>query len=245
MGAKKPQNAAYKRSWKNYLINARYQLRFSGVLVAMCALLMIVLGWWMDDVGRGAKWVTQRGFWPSGPAVLQVKGEWPSIMSESANSTKVGESSLKGAILDWEDPANDDVLRNREIAKLNGKHRNLALMLGAAVFALCAGLFVFGITMTHKVAGPLYKVGLYLDKVRGGKYDKVYPLRKGDQLVEFFDHFREAHLALRHAQERDVEELKALIAAAEKQGEFAQSKELTGLLGEMREILKKKEAGLV
>ena len=68
--------------------------------------------------------------------------------------------------------------------------------------------------MTHKVAGPLFKIGLYLDKVKAGKYDTVYNLRKGDQLMEFFDHFREAHTALRKVQERDVAQLKELFGEA-------------------------------
>ena len=35
------------------------------------------------------------------------------------------------------------------------------------------GLAVYGIKMTHKVAGPLFKVSLYLAKMRDGRFDKV------------------------------------------------------------------------
>ena len=52
------------------------------------------------------------------------------------------------------------------------------------------GLAVYGIKMTHKVAGPLFKVSLYLAKMRDGRFDKVYNLRKGDQLVDFYEHFK-------------------------------------------------------
>jgi hypothetical protein len=45
MGA--PKKKAYKRSWKNYLLNARYQLRFTLFMVAICALLMSGLGWYV------------------------------------------------------------------------------------------------------------------------------------------------------------------------------------------------------
>ena len=47
---------------------------------------------------------------------------------------------------------------------------------------LVFGLTLYGIKMTHRVAGPLHKVTLYLDKLRDGTYDAVHNLRKGDQL---------------------------------------------------------------
>ena len=65
-------------------------------------------------------------------------------------------------------------------------------------------LTVYGIVLTHKVAGPLFKVTLYLDKIRDGKLGQVYNLRKGDELVEFFDHFKAAHDALRKQEEADI-----------------------------------------
>jgi hypothetical protein len=170
--------ATYKRSWKNLLLDARYQLRFTLFLVAICGLLMCMLGWWLDDAGNA------------------LGRRWPSVMSEAESATKVAEIGIKGNTL-W-----DDAVKEQKIAALRASQARLELVLVLTVLLLCAGLFVYGIKMTHKVAGPLYKIGLYLDKVKAGKYDTVYNLRKGDQLMEFFDHFREAHSALRKVQER-------------------------------------------
>jgi len=36
------------------------------------------------------------------------------------------------------------------------------------------GRAVYGIKMTHKVAGPLFKITLYLNKMRDGRLDKVW-----------------------------------------------------------------------
>jgi hypothetical protein len=41
----------------------------------------------------------------------------------------------------------------------------------------------------------------------------VYNLRKGDQLVDFFEHFRAAHDALRRRTQEDIELLDKAIAA--------------------------------
>src|SRR5215831_4922320 len=42
-----PQNKQWKRSWKNLLLNKRYQLRFTLFMVAVSAVLVTVLGWWV------------------------------------------------------------------------------------------------------------------------------------------------------------------------------------------------------
>src|SRR5262249_10321315 len=43
----KPGDRGYKRSWKNLLINKRYQLRFTLFMVGLSALLMVGLGAWV------------------------------------------------------------------------------------------------------------------------------------------------------------------------------------------------------
>lgn len=85
--------------------------------------------------------------------------------------------------------------------------RNDALMIWSLIgfgVLLAAVLSIYGIVMTHKVAGPLFKVSMYLDRIRDGKLGTIYNLRKGDELVEFFEHFKAAHEALRKQAEEDV-----------------------------------------
>lgn len=211
MSSGRPQAATYKRSWKNYLLNSKYQLRFTLFMVAIAAVLMYMLAWGVKN--------------PSTHEPL-----WPTVVGVSENA-KV----IQGLGID--DPQQLTVLRDQQA--------QLQWILVGTVVLLCAGLFLFGIKMTHKVAGPLHKVGLYLDKVKSGKYDTVYNLRKGDQLMEFFEHFKEAHAALRKTQEKDVQTLRDLIAAAEKDAALTRSPELAASLDELRKLLASKEAGLV
>ena len=108
--------------------------------------------------------------------------------------------------------------------------------------ALAGGLFLYGLKMTHRVAGPVYKVGLYCDKVAAEKFDTVYNLRRGDQLVEFYQHFKLAHGALRAQQERDVAALRAAVAAAEEAD--LSSPEVATRLADLKTVLARKEASL-
>ena len=47
MSAKPGPDRSYKRSWKNLLINKRYQLRFTLFMVGVSAILMTGLGIWV------------------------------------------------------------------------------------------------------------------------------------------------------------------------------------------------------
>ncbi|MCP4134822.1 MAG: hypothetical protein GY754_27860 [bacterium] len=48
-------------------------------------------------------------------------------------------------------------------------------------------LFIF---FSHKISGPLYVITNYLKEIRGGTFPKFRPLRKNDELVEFYEEFR-------------------------------------------------------
>ncbi|MCX5744148.1 MAG: hypothetical protein NT062_16790, partial [Proteobacteria bacterium] len=119
------------------------------------------------------------------------------------------------------------------LAELDRGKLQIFLVLIGSGLLLLVGLGVYGIKMTHKVAGPLFKVSLYLGKMRDGRLDKVYNLRKGDQLVSFYDHFKTAHAGVVELEKADIAQLKAVIAAAESAGagEHAAVAELRAILG--------------
>jgi hypothetical protein len=65
-------------------------------------------------------------------------------------------------------------------------------------------LSAYLVIMTHKVAGPLFKVSMYFDRMAEGKIGNVYGLRKGDMLQDFFGNFKEMHEAVRTRMQADV-----------------------------------------
>ncbi|HKA87904.1 MAG TPA: hypothetical protein VKE22_09575 [Haliangiales bacterium] len=137
----------------------------------------------------------------------------------------------------------DPEVARQAIAKLEGRQRLLVWILVGVGAAITGGLFVYGIKMTHHVAGPLYKVSLYCDKITHGKFDKVHNLRRGDQLHSFYDHFRHAYDALKAREQRDVECLKEVVSAAEAMAE--KPPDVVARLDELKALLKTKEASLV
>lgn len=69
-------------------------------------------------------------------------------------------------------------------------------MVGIGVGLLIV-LSVFLLVMTHKVAGPLYKVSVHFDEMAAGRLGSVAGPRKGDMLQDFYVNFRDMHEATR------------------------------------------------
>lgn len=75
-------------------------------------------------------------------------------------------------------------------------------------------LAMFLLIMTHKVAGPLFKVSMYFDRMAVGRLSVVTPLRQGDMLRDFFDTFEHMHQAVRERQIADVATMAAVVETA-------------------------------
>ncbi len=331
-----PANKGYKRSWKNLLLNKRYQLRFTLFMVGISALLMLGLGIWvmreandatavaknhivgepctripllvepasaddapaptkLDDDGETGSatgavipssvdpkdvakhnamadvlavaqlWCTNASCKPERAMPLVIKvakcDAWvkdkltdpvlvdvlktaliPVVKCDGGQSfsvsdatppehhvkVQIDESSMKLTPELPKIPSDytDSIVKHwecnmRHAAQLEETEATrlliLIILIGTGVL-LAFGLAIYGIKMTHKVAGPLFKIGLYLAKMKQGRFDKVYNLRKGDQLVDFYDHFKAAHAGVVKLEQDDIAQLKTLIAAAKEAG---------------------------
>ncbi len=328
------ESRPYRRSWKNLLINKRYQLRFTLFMVGLSAALMMLLGIWVKRVADNTTEVglarvrgelcpplpTDGGAGeavdspvmspapgsPSAPggaaahpaAAPTVPSVVPGAVDPSGNAaadpavpSEISDPSGSGLGADvaasatGDDPAaagsgdgEEDRPRsrvlidessmtltptprasaadvaaartaNREceqrqaglIEDLEQRRRNIGWVLLASGLLLCAGLAMYGIKMTHRVAGPLHKVGLYLTKMRGGRYDTVYPLRKGDELMEFYEHFKAAHAGVVAAETSDVTRMRAVV---EKSGSGPHDPQLTKALADLQVAIERKEKAL-
>jgi hypothetical protein len=107
----------------------------------------------------------------------------------------------------------DDLIARQLMEQFARNDRVLTVALCACGVLLTLVLFAYGIVLTHKVAGPLFKVSTYLDRIREGRLGVVYDLRKGDELVDFFERFKAAHDALRARTADDIRLLDQTISA--------------------------------
>lgn len=85
-------------------------------------------------------------------------------------------------------------------------------MVGVGV-GLVVILSLYLLIMTHKVAGPLYKVSMYFDRMAAGRLGQVTPLRQGDMLQDFYANFKDMHDAVRIRAQSDADAMERALAA--------------------------------
>lgn len=85
-------------------------------------------------------------------------------------------------------------------------------MVGVGV-GLVLILSAYLIIMTHKVAGPLFKVSMYFDRMADGRLGNITPLRHGDMLQDFFHDFKSMHDAVRGKAVEDVDAMDRALTA--------------------------------
>jgi methyl-accepting chemotaxis protein len=134
--------------------------------------------------------------------------------------SRVASESLETTIaaLTQGDPSWAD-LQAQEVAHLRDSDRALIYTMAGFGVGLVAILSAYLVIMTHKVAGPLYKVTMYFDRMARGKLGNVSALRKGDMLQDFFGNFREMHESVRTRLQGDVITMEsAAVALRQKSG---------------------------
>lgn len=115
------------------------------------------------------------------------------------------------------------------------------LYLGVTLLMMAA-LGLLGVLITHRVAGPAFVMGRYLDVVAEGAYPSLRPLRKRDELKGFFDTFERAIVTLR---DRDSKEAEALEEVIEKLAASGAQAEQLDVLRRIRDRKRESVAGAV
>jgi hypothetical protein len=101
-----------------------------------------------------------------------------------------------------------------------------------------------GILLTHKVAGPLYKISSFFGRIRDNRLGPApAKLRKGDELQNFYSSFREMHNAIRGRTQEDVRVLESALAALESAPQ-GRSPPVEQAIADLREMCKRKEDSL-
>lgn len=222
----------FKRSAKNYLLDRSFQLKYAGWLSGMTLAVSLVLGsviYWQSDktaaIGHEAVAAGQEANAAGKDAVLQSQALNDKLEND-AKASYGDNPALLAAIKDANKAESDKInARAKKLAELETqlvqKHDAIAKQRITLLATLAGALLVFvimlglaGIVITHKVAGPIFKMKRLLREVGDGKLVVPGRLRKGDELVEFFDVFATMVEKLRVRQEREIEILDAAIAQA-------------------------------
>jgi methyl-accepting chemotaxis protein len=136
------------------------------------------------------------------PALLEVfQGE----ASRHDSLLKEGQDQLQG---------NTQQLRRQSEALLH-QHQTFTLVLSSVLVLLFFAVGVAGIIVTHRIAGPIFKMKRLLRELGEGYLRMPTPLRKGDELQDFFEEFARTVDRLRERKAGEVEQLNRILQGLE------------------------------
>jgi nitrogen fixation/metabolism regulation signal transduction histidine kinase len=72
-------------------------------------------------------------------------------------------------------------------------------------------LSMYLLIMTHRVAGPLFKISMYFDRMAEGKLGTVTPLRERDMLQDFYVTFKAMHETVRSRAAADADTMESAV----------------------------------
>jgi hypothetical protein len=217
------QSGPYKRSVRNYLLDSRFQLKYTGMIVFVALIISAVMGTALyvttrNMVGESAKVVEQsqkvteeskkvsevsqmnvRAFAPDSPGLLDE------FNKESADTDRAVAAQQK-AVVDQQ-----ALLLQHQAGLIWSLIGGLALMVTA--------IGILGIYFTHKVVGPVYKMKRLLKQVGQGDLHVNAHLRKGDELQDFFEAFQDMVAQLRKFERNQLTELETALAALDRKAE--------------------------
>ena len=126
-------------------------------------------------------------------------------------------------------------LSERVEDKLAGEDAKILYYLSGFILAVVLSLVIWGVLITHRIAGPIFIISRYVDQVTNGEYPDPRPLRKKDELHDFFVKFNDMLTAIKEREKDDVASLNKVMDSAknilpslsgDKAGEFARTLEM-------------------
>ncbi len=203
----------HQRRLKNYLLDRHFQLKYAGYLAGVALLIGTASGVLLWSVSEETIEQSQ--------ASVELGEE---VLSESKKVSEVVAMNIVKDPVYSDNPslkAAFEADAKRQAEKLQQQQQGLEaqaqrleqvrmrvlyILIGVLVL-LVAGLWLTGIVVTHKVAGPVFKMKRLMRALERGDFEVPSPLRKGDELKEFFDAFNDMVRSLRTRRQGEVEAL--------------------------------------
>jgi nitrogen fixation/metabolism regulation signal transduction histidine kinase len=205
-----------QRRKQSYLLDPRFQLKWTGYLVAVVLAVMASLGWIIartaSDAATSASIAVEQAKKAAEESRTNSILARQSVMLAAPEMATVMNESLED--LDKKEKANVAEIQRRAGEVKQGQ-RDLQLLLAGAGVALLVLLVGMGVVITHRIVGPVHKMKRLLRRVSTGRLVIEERLRKGDELEDLFDTFLQMTYSLRATQRARLATLDSTLKHAE------------------------------
>jgi nitrate/nitrite-specific signal transduction histidine kinase len=222
-----------QRRLRNFLLDKRFQLKYAAMLAGVAIVLSAILGagLWMtsrrlvtqgqdlvkqgqETVRRGQLVVTESKKVNAVVAmnISKAYGDEPELAKEFKDQTASDEAKFEAEQKRLEA---DAASLEQRAADLKNQATTLPIVLVIALVVLVVCIGFAGIVVTHKVAGPVFKMQRMFGQVGDGHFSVRERLRKGDEMQSFFESFEQMLGRLRDIQGKDMARIDEAIARIE------------------------------
>lgn len=213
---------ARSRRTKHYLLDPRFQLKWTSYLVVVVLAVMTTLGVLIARMAGRAADTAQIAVTQAEKAYDESKTN--NILARSVVEMAAPEDAAVGAAMN-ESLAELDKKSEQNLADVRSlketidrDRRSLRQLLIGAGVALLLLLGVMGIVITHRIVGPVHKLKRLLRRVSTGRLVVDERLRRGDELGDLFETFLQMTYSLRAIQNARIATLDAALRRAESTG---------------------------
>ena len=98
------------------------------------------------------------------------------------------------------------------------------VMLFVAAIIAGGAMGLVGLVVTHRIAGPVYVMTHYVTALSRGSFPPIRPLRRNDELKNFFERFQAALESLKAREAEEARTIQEALAALEGVSQSAEAK---------------------
>jgi hypothetical protein len=189
---------------KQKLIDKKFQLHttysFMGIFFILIGIITITVGInYYNDNKKIEKIIDEQN------NIMNAQSEIIKSMLQIIKIKDVDDSDLNAKIKGKSENNNLLMKQNIDLVKELTQRNNLIFLI-IIVFLIATGFVLYPVLIrkTHKISGPIYLMSQYIKDMIKGNYPDLRPLRKKDELKEFYELFSKLVIFLKKREDDKV-----------------------------------------
>ena len=209
-----PKQGAKDRKLRNFLLDARFQLKFAGYFVALTLVITGLLGAFLVRT-TDSLFAQIAASVESRKTAADTSRELGNCTLNNELTTKMDDPAFVAQLAERSKAINDAFEAERAAAQeasveVKRQQRLTLYALMGVLIAFIGLIALTAIVITHRIVGPLFRIKRMAREVAGGMVrPPTYGLRPSDELQDVFSVFAEMVTQLRARAEADLAAVKA------------------------------------
>lgn len=214
----------YKRQMRHFLIDKKFQLKYTLIIVLISSVISVVLGFFIFRAHVDIRQAHRK--------IYEANRESSELVALGSLDPEIKEVLSKAL------KKEDELVRAKyEVSQTDD--RKVLFYLVSFLGLLVLSLSVVGIVATHKIAGPAYNLCRVLHEITEGRLPKGIRLRRGDELKNVAEELGHMVNTLRKSEMQDIQFINAFITAL-KNGEHV-AKQTDEVIAGLEKMILEKE----